>query len=109
MEGTTTRYRRAQPYAPTDADFKAFAGRYGSQELKAVIEFTHGKGLTGRINGGPGDGYEFRPVDRDTFQLGMLTIRFRRDTTGKIAGLAFTNPVLRSVTFTRLSDVASGR
>ena len=109
MEGTTTRYRRAQPYTPSDADLEAFAGSYDSRELKAVIDFTHGKGLMGRINGGPGDGYEFKGVDRDTFQLGMLTIRFRRDATGKVEGLDFTNPVLRRVKFTRLSDVTSGR
>ena len=30
MEGKTTRYRRAQPYAPTADDLKAFAGRYES-------------------------------------------------------------------------------
>jgi CubicO group peptidase (beta-lactamase class C family) len=110
MEGTTTRYRRAQPFTPTDADLKALAGRYDSRELKAVIEFAHARGgLMGRINEGPGDGYAFAPVDRDTFQLGMLTIRFRRDPAGKIVGLDFTNPVLRSVKFTRLSDVTSGR
>lgn len=39
--------------------------------------------VLGRINGGPGDGYEFRPIDRDTFQLGMLTIRFRDTTSGR--------------------------
>jgi CubicO group peptidase (beta-lactamase class C family) len=105
MEGTTTRYRRAQAYTPTDADLKAFAGRYESDELKAVIQMAHGKGgLMGRINDARGDGYEFKPVDRDTFQLGMLTIRFRRDTTGKVMGLDFSNPVLRNIKFTRLSD-----
>jgi hypothetical protein len=105
MDGTTTRYRRAQPYAPTDADLKAFAGRYQSDELKAVIQMAPGKGgFMGRINETPADGVEFKPVDRDTFQLGMLTIRFRRDTTGKVVGLDFSNPVLRNIKFTRLSD-----
>ena len=33
MEGETTRYRRAQPYAPTAADLQAFAGRYESDEI----------------------------------------------------------------------------
>jgi hypothetical protein len=105
MEGQTTRYRRAEPYTPTDADLKAFAGRYESDELKAVIQMVQGKGgLMGRINDARGDGFEFRPVDRDTFQRGMLTIRFRRDTTGKVVGLDFSNPVLRNIKFTRLSD-----
>jgi len=105
MEGRTTRYRRAQPYAPTAADLAAFAGDYESDELKAVIQLVPGKGgLVGRINDSRGDGLEFRPVDRDTFQRGMLTIRFRRDTTGKVMGLDFSNPVLRNITFTRGSD-----
>ena len=103
MEGQTTRYRRAQPYTPNEAELKAFAGDYESDELKAVIQMAPGKGgLMGRLNDSPGDGFEFKPVDRDTFQLGMLTIRFRRDTTGKVVGLDFSNPVLRKVKFTRL-------
>ena len=39
----------------------------------------------------------------------MQTLRFRRDATGKVVGFDFTNPVLRNVTFTRLSDATSGR
>lgn len=110
MEGTTTRYRRAQPSAPTEVDLKALTGRYASDELRAVIQMAFVKGaLMGRINEAPGNGSEFRPVDRDTFQLGQLTIRFRRDTTGKVVGLDFSNPALRNITFTRLSDGTSGR
>ena len=67
MEGKTTRYRRAQPYAPTDVDLKAFVGRYESDELKAVIQISPGKvALMGRINETPGQGVELRPVVRDT-------------------------------------------
>ena len=110
MEGQTTRYRRAQPYAPTAADLNAFAGRYESDELRAVFEITPGKdGLSGRANDAPGPALEFRPVDLDTFQLGMVMMRFRRDKSGKVVGLDFTNPVLRKVKFTRLSDRTSGR
>jgi hypothetical protein len=105
MEGATTRYRRGQAYAPADADLKAFAGDYKSDELKTVLHMTPGKGaLMGRMNEQAGDGYEFKPVDRETFQLGMVTMRFRRDTAGKVVGLDFSNPVLRQVKFTRLSD-----
>ena len=58
----------------------------------------------GRINDARGDGFEFKPVDRDTFQLGLLTVRFRRDATGQVVGLDFTNPVCRKVEFRRLRD-----
>jgi CubicO group peptidase (beta-lactamase class C family) len=110
MEGKTTRYRRAQPYTPTDADLSAFAGRYESDELKAIMQLTPVKGgLVGRINATPGPGVGFTPVDRDTFQLGMVTLRFRRDATGAVVALDFSNPVLRNITFTRLGERASGR
>ena len=105
MEGQTTKYRRAEPYTPTAADLKAFAGRYESDELRAVFEITPGEdGLMGRANDAPGEALAFRPVERDTFQLGMVMIRFRRDKAGLVVGLDFSNPVLRKVKFTRLSD-----
>lgn len=105
MEGRTTRFRRALPWAPTAAELTACAGRYESDELRAALEMTLTKeGLMGRLNNSPTQSLEFRPVDRDTFQRGMLTIRFRRDTTGTIVGLDLSNPALRNITFTRLRD-----
>ena len=44
------RDRRAQPYRATDADLKAFAGRYESDELKAAFQMAPGNGgLIGRL------------------------------------------------------------
>ena len=40
-------------------------------------------------------------VDRDTFQLGGMIVRFRRDAAGKVVALAYSNPVVRSIVFTR--------
>ena len=103
MEGKTTPYRRAQPYAPTADDLTAFAGRYESDELRAVFEMTPGKnGLTLRLNDSPTQTLELGPVDRDVFQRGMQTVRFLRDKDGKVVGLDFSNPALRRVTFTRM-------
>ncbi len=108
MEDKSTRYRRAQPYAPTAADLKDFAGRYESDELRAVFEMAPGNnGLMIRLNGS--QAFEFAPVDRDTFQRGRMTLRFRRDRDGKVVALDYSNPVLRNITFTRLSDGTSGR
>jgi CubicO group peptidase (beta-lactamase class C family) len=104
-DGKTTRYRRAQPFTPTAADLQAFAGRYKSDELMAVFEMTPGKdGLLGRANDAAGEPLVFKPVDRDTFQFAGVILRFTRDKAGKVVGLDFTNPVLRKVEFTRLSD-----
>jgi CubicO group peptidase (beta-lactamase class C family) len=105
MEGAVTRYRRAHPFSPTAEELKAFAGRYESDELMAVFHATPGKdALMLRTGDMPGEGIEFRPVDRDTFQRGMITVRFRRDNAGKIVALEFTNPVLRNIRFTRRAD-----
>jgi CubicO group peptidase (beta-lactamase class C family) len=105
MEGQTTRYRRAQPWAPTAADLAAFAGRYESDELSAVLQVAPGKGgVSSRLNGSPAQVLELSPVDQDTFQRGMQTIRFQRDQAGKVVALDLSNPALRKVRFTRVSD-----
>lgn len=104
MEGQTTRYRRAQAYAPTADDLKAFAGRYESDELRAVLDVAPGKGgVSARLNESPTQALELSPVDRDTFQRGMQTVRFRRDQAGKVIALDLINPALRKITFTRRS------
>lgn len=97
-EGETTRYRRARPYAPTAADLAAFAGRFASEELRAVLEIAPGDdGLVVRLN--DTQEFAFAPVDPDTFQRGMMTLRFRRDSEGKVVALDYSNPVLRNVSF----------
>jgi CubicO group peptidase (beta-lactamase class C family) len=102
MEGQATRYRRAQPYAPSAADLEAFAGRYESDELRAVFEMTPVKeGLMVRLNDSRTQNLEFRPVDRDTFQRGTMTVRFLRETDGRVVALVLNNPVLRNIKFTR--------
>jgi hypothetical protein len=40
-------------------------------------------------------------VDPDVFQFGPLTLRFKRDASGKVIAADFTNPVLRDVPFAR--------
>ncbi|MCA1568147.1 MAG: beta-lactamase family protein [Acidobacteria bacterium] len=110
MEGHTTRYRRAQPYTPAIADLQAFTGRYESDELRAVFEMAPGKdSLMIRLNDSPAPGFEFRPVYRDTFQLGRVTLRFVRDKAGKVVTLDYSNPLIRNLKFTRLSDRTSSR
>lgn len=99
-EGDITRFRRAEPYAPTADDLKAFAGRYESDELRAVFNVAPGTdALTVTLN--ERQSIPFRPVARDMFQFGMLTLRFARDNTGHVVALDFTNPVIRNVRYTR--------
>ena len=110
MEGQTTLYRRAQPYAPTAADLQAFAGRYESDEIGSVFQVVPGKdGLVMRFELSPVRSLEFRPVDRDTFQAGRMTVRFHRDRAGKVVAFDYSNPVVRNIRFMRLSDRTSRR
>jgi hypothetical protein len=105
LEGRTTRYRRARPYAPSADDLKFFAGRYESDELRAELQVTPGQGgLLSRLNGSPTQVLDLSPVEPDTFQRGMQTVRFVRDTAGKVVALELTNPALRKIKFTRVSQ-----
>lgn len=105
MEGKTTRYRRAQPYAPTGDDLKGFAGRYESDELRAVFEMTPtAGGLRVRINDSRTQTIELMPVDRDVFQRGAQTLRFLRDKAGQVMAVELTNPAIRNIRFARVSE-----
>jgi CubicO group peptidase (beta-lactamase class C family) len=103
MEGTVTRYRRAQPYAPTAADLQALAGRYESKEMGTVFKIEAGQnGLTLILEHLPARRVDLSPVDRDTFQRGGMTVRFHRDPAGKIVTFDWSNPVNRNIRFTRV-------
>ena len=105
MEGKTTRYRRAQPFAPTAADLQAFAGRYESDEVGSVFKVVAGQGgLMFHREGSGGKGSELKPVYRDTFQIGPVTVRFVRDNAGKVSAFDYTSPAVRNVRFTRPND-----
>ena len=105
MEGKTTRYRRAQPYAPPPDDLKAFAGRYESAEIGTVIQIEpKGDGLQARLEHTPSRSLELKPVDRDTFQISRMTLRFQREKDGKVVSFGYSNPLIRNIKFTRLID-----
>ena len=109
MEGQTTRYRRAQPWTPTAADLQAVDGRYESTELGSVFEIVPGtNGLVMRFERAPDKALELTPVERDTYMLRMMIVRFRRDASGKVVGFDYGNPVVRSIAFTRLGDRSGG-
>ena len=105
MEGKTTRYRRAEPYAHTAADLQAFAGRYASDETGSAFRVVPGKdSLVFHLEGSSGKGSEIRPVARDTFQISRVTVRFLRDKDGKVVGYDYSNPVVRNLKFTLVSE-----
>lgn len=105
MEGTTTRYRRAEVYEPTPADLQVFAGLFESDEIGTTFQIEpKGGGLMMRLEHAPQQTLEFKPVDRDTFQFSRITIRFHRDDAGKVVGFDFSNPLVRNIRFTRRAE-----
>lgn len=105
MEGQVTRYRRAQRWTPTPADLQAADGRYESTELGSVFEILPGTGgLVMRFERAPEKSLELTPVERDTYMLRGMVVRFRRDAGGNIVGFDYSNPVVRHLAFTRLGD-----
>ena len=106
MEGQTTRYRRAQPYTPTPADLQAFAGRYTNDEVGSALKVVPSNdGLVVHLEGSSGKGSEIRPVARDTFQISRVMVRFVRDKDGKVVAFDYSNPLVRNIRYTRVSDV----
>ena len=111
MEGQTTRYRRAQPFTPTAADLQSVEGRYESKELGTVFEILPGtnNGIVMRSESSPERALNLTPVERDTYMLSMMIVRFRRDASGKVTGFDYGNPVVRNISFTRLGDRTTAR
>ena len=103
-DGKLERFRRAKPYAPTADDLKVFAGRYESPEVGVVFLFEpKGDGLAVRIAHTPSRVIDAKPVDRDTFRLGGMFVRFIRDNTGTVVALDYSNPVVPNIRFTKLT------
>jgi len=70
------------------------------EAFQAALEVEAGEDrLTMSLNGSRA--IPFAAVDRDTFQFRRLLVRFRRDDTGQVAALEFSNPVMRRVPFLR--------
>ena len=104
MEAETTRYLRAEPFAPSPADLNAFSGRYESDEIGAIFRIAAGEGGLVMRHLAPDRSLELKPVDRDTFQRGRMTVRVCRDEDGKVVAFEYHNPMLRNIKFTRLSE-----
>jgi CubicO group peptidase (beta-lactamase class C family) len=105
MEGEVTRYRRAQPWTPAAAELTGMEGRYESPELGAVYEIlAAGSGLTMRFDDAPEKAMQLAPVERDTYMMRMMIVRFQRDASGRVTGFTYGNPVVNGIVFTRLGE-----
>jgi hypothetical protein len=80
-------------------------GRYESDGIGSVFEMVLAKdGLIMRFALSPNKSVAFKPVAPDTFQAGGMTVRFVRDGTGRVTAFDYSNPLVRSIRFTRLGD-----
>lgn len=105
MEGEVTRYRRAQPWTPAAAELTGMEGRYESPELGAVYEIlAAGNGLTMRFEDAPEKAMPLAPVERDTYMMRMMIVRFQRGANGQVTGFTYGNPVVNGIVFTRLGE-----
>jgi len=106
MEGQTTRYRRAQAFTPAAADLQSVQGRYESKEIGTVFEIVPetNNNIVMRPANSAGRSLNLTPVERDTYMLSMMIVRFRRDASGKVTGFNYGNPLMRNISFTRLAD-----
>lgn len=105
MEGKAERYRRARAYTPTAADLQAYAGRYKSDDLGGEYEIKTGPEsvVVHRVDSG-GQGTEMKAISRDMFLRGLTKVQFRRDEAGNVVAFELSNPVLRNLRITRLSN-----
>lgn len=73
--------------------------------LGAVFQIEAGEGvLAARVEHAPARTAQLTPVDPDAFMLNMVMVRFHRDEAGNVVGLDYSNPAVRDLRFTRLSD-----
>ena len=108
MEGQVTRYRRAQPYAPTPAELQSVEGRYEAPELGSKFEVVPGTSTIAlRFENAPEKSMDLTPVERDTYMLRMMIVRFKRNAGGKVTGFVYDNPVVKGIQFTRVGDRAT--
>jgi hypothetical protein len=62
-----------------------------------------------RFESSPERALNLTPVERDTYMLSLMILRFRRDASGKVTGFDYGNPVVRNIGFTRLGDRTTAR
>jgi hypothetical protein len=84
------------------------AGRYESADVGAVYEIVPaGNGIIMRMENVADKAVTLSPVERDTYMLRMMIVRFRRDASGRVTGFTYSNPVAKGIQFTRVGDLAA--
>lgn len=101
-EGSSRRYRRAEPPDTSEAALAEYAGDYYSAELGAAYSIRrngHGLALWNRKHGL----IPLRPTHRDGFSSELYSLTFSRDGQGRVDGFTVSSPRVRKVGFQRTS------
>ncbi|RYZ60940.1 MAG: serine hydrolase [Chitinophagaceae bacterium] len=103
-EGEKIPFTRAKGFAPTATELAAFAGKFESNDLGSVMEIVPEKeSLQMRFFRNPAKSIKLTAVDKDTFMLAMMTVRFQRNKEGVVTGFLYSNPIVRNIEFTRIN------
>jgi CubicO group peptidase (beta-lactamase class C family) len=96
-------FERLDPFTPSSADLREYAGDYSSAELEVTYAVgPRGNGLSVRVPGRAG--YVLEPCGRDLFQTsGGEAFRFERDSKGRIIQLTFMSNGVWALGFRRVA------
>lgn len=84
------------------SELRAYAGRYDSRELGSPAEVTAGEdGVAVRFGRASLSQLELAWVSRDEFRCGSMIARFERNEAGDVVAFSYSDPLLRSLQFTR--------
>ena len=89
------------PFSPTPAQLGAFAGRYRSAELEAVVEVKATDSTLVFSERRPGS-LVMRPVYTDAFRGGIGVAEFSRDASGRVTGFVVNAGRVRALRFDRI-------
>jgi hypothetical protein len=96
--------KRIEPFEPTEADLKEYAGTYYSEELDVKYRFMVRDGkLYIRFRNFPKD--PFNPLIRDVFSLseGYIRLNFQRNEQGRISGFLINTGRVVDLIFKKLA------
>ena len=96
--GTADTFERVEPFAPTPAQFEAFAGVYRSDEIEATYRIVVKNGQL-RLERLKSASAELEPLVADTFSGQPGVIRFTRDATSAVTGFVLEAGRVRGMRF----------
>ena len=92
--------KRIEPFEPTEAQLREYAGTFHSEELDVRYVVTVRAGSL-RIKPGLGEEVEAGPLKKDFFAASRFGIEFDRDGKGRVSGLRISTGRVLNLKFTR--------